>query len=61
MLTSLMSRELVAARHTDLIAAAEDERLARRARRARREERRSAGPARVRRTRVRTATQPAHS
>ena len=60
MLTSLMSRELVAARHTDLIAAAEDERLARRARRARRDER-SAGPARVRRTRVRTATQPARS
>jgi hypothetical protein len=61
MLTTLMSRELVTARHTELIAVAEDERLAHRMRRARRDERRSARPARVRRTSVRTATQPARS
>jgi len=47
MLTSLMSAELVAARHTELIAAAEAERLARRVRRARRNERRFATAARI--------------
>jgi hypothetical protein len=61
MLTSLMSGELVATRHAELIAAAEAERLALRVLRARRDERRSATAARIRRIRVRTATQPARS
>jgi hypothetical protein len=58
MLSSLMSRELVAYRQTELFAAAEADRLALRVRRARREQRRSAATTRVRRTWVRTATQP---
>ena len=58
MLSSLMSGELVATRHAELIAAAEAERLALRARRAHRDERRSATATRVRRTWVHTATQP---
>jgi hypothetical protein len=56
MLTSLMSAELVAARHTELIAAAEAERLARRVRRARRDEHRFATAARIRRIRWRSGT-----
>ena len=59
MVTSLMSDELVASRRAELIAAAEAERLVLRVRRARRDERRSATAARVRRTWLRTATQPA--
>ena len=58
MLTSLLSGDLAVARHTELLAAADTERLARRVRRARRDERRSAETTRVRRPRVRTATQP---
>jgi hypothetical protein len=56
MLTSLMSAELVATRHTELIAAAEAERLARRVRRARRDERRFATAARSRRIWLRSGT-----
>jgi hypothetical protein len=59
MLTSLMSGELVATRHAELIAAADAERLVLQVRHARRDERRSATAARVRRTWVRTSTQPA--
>jgi hypothetical protein len=56
MLTSLMSAELVAARHTELIAAAEAERLARRVRRARRDEHRFATAAPIRRIWLRSGT-----
>jgi hypothetical protein len=56
MLTSLMSAELVAARHTELIAAAEAERLARRVGRTRRDERRFATAARVGRIWLRSRT-----
>jgi len=59
MLTSLMSGELVATRHAELIAAAEADRLALRVRRARRDERRSARAARTRRAWTPTAPQPA--
>jgi hypothetical protein len=59
MLTSLMSGELVATRHAELIAAAEADRLALQVRRARRDERRSARAARTRRAWARTAPQPA--
>jgi hypothetical protein len=61
MLSSLMSGELVAIRHAELVAAAEAERLALQARRARRDERRSTPASRVRRTWVRTTTQPART
>jgi hypothetical protein len=57
MFTSLMSAELVAARHTELIAAAEAERLVRRVRRARRDEHRFATAARIRRIRWHSGTQ----
>lgn len=59
MLTSLMSAELVAARHTELIAAADAERLARQVRRARRDERRLAVAARIRRTWLRSGASDA--
>jgi hypothetical protein len=58
MLTSLMSGELAAARHAEVLSDAENERLVLRVRRARRDARRSAAPAHVRRTWVRPATQP---
>jgi hypothetical protein len=61
MLASLMSSELVATRHAELIAAAEAERVALRVRRARRDERRSRAATHVRRTWVRTTTQPART
>lgn len=50
MLTSLMTGDLVAARHAELLVAAEDELLAIRMRRARRVQRRSAATTRVPRT-----------
>jgi len=50
MLTSLMTGDLVAARHAELLVAAEDERLAIRMRRARRAQRRSSATTRVRRS-----------
>jgi hypothetical protein len=56
MLTTLRSAELVAARHTELNAAAEAERLARRVRRARRDERRFATAARISRSWLRSRT-----
>ena len=58
MLISLMTGDLVAARQAELLAAAEDERLALRMRRANRDRRRSAPTTRVRRAWLRTATQP---
>jgi hypothetical protein len=58
MLTTLMTGDVVAARHAELLAAAEEQRLALQLRRARRNERRSAATPRVRRTWLRTATQP---
>jgi hypothetical protein len=60
MYSSLMHAELAVARHRDLIAAAADHRLARHARLARRAERRRGTTHHVRRTWVRSATQPAH-
>lgn len=59
MLTSLMTGDLVAARHAERLTDAEIDRLAHRLRRTRRDERRSAATPRVRRTWVRTATHPA--
>jgi hypothetical protein len=56
MLTSMMSAELVAARHTELIAAAEAERLAPRVGCARRDERRFATAARFGRIWLRPRT-----
>jgi hypothetical protein len=60
MFTNLMTAELAATRRVDLIAAADTARLAGRARRARRARRLFATAPRVRRTWVRTATQPIH-
>ena len=59
MLTDLMAAELAAARHAERLADAEIDRLALRMRRARRDQRGSAATPRVRRTWLRTATQPA--
>ena len=63
MFTNPIIGEMATARRTDLIAAADAERLARQARQARRAARddqaRSAG--RFRRTRLRTTTQPAQT
>jgi hypothetical protein len=61
MYPSLMHAELAVARRRDLIATAADHRLAQHARRARRAERRTGTTQHVRRTWVRSATQPAHS
>jgi hypothetical protein len=64
MFTSPMIGELATARHSDLIATAAAERLARQARHARRVHRdqaRSTKAGRVRRIWLRTTTQPAHS
>jgi len=64
MFTSPMIGELAATRRTELIAAADAERLAqqaRHARRARRDQARSTTTGRVRRIWLRTTTQPAHS
>jgi hypothetical protein len=57
MLTSLMTGDIVAARHAELVAAAEQDRLALRLRRAHRD-RRSAATRHVRRSWLRTAIQP---
>ena len=62
MFTNPIIGEMATARRTDLIAAADAERIARQARqgrRARRDQARSAG--RSRRTRLRTTTQPAQT
>jgi len=61
MFTSPMIGELAATRRTDLIAAADAERLAEQARHARRAQARSTPAGRVRRIWLRTTTQPAHS
>ncbi len=61
MYPSLIHTELAASRRQDLIAAAEANRLVQQARRARRDERRNGTTPPVRRTWVRSATQPAHS
>ena len=59
MFNSPMSQELAAARHAHLIAAADAHRLARHARRARRNHGGSTSGGSLRRTWLRTATQPA--
>lgn len=60
MFTNPMIGEVAATRRTDLIAAADAQRLARHAGRARRDRGGSTTGGRIRRTWLRTTTQPAH-